>query len=88
MTARLWSRVAITLAVTLIGLYGIFGLPTSLDEAKQNIAERIPLGLDLKGGTHLILQVQVQDAIRHWLGALDFPRGVRVSVDIDPYSFV
>jgi primosomal protein N' (replication factor Y) len=31
---------------------------------------------------------QVQDAIRHWLGALDFPRGVRVSVDIDPYSFV
>ena len=31
---------------------------------------------------------QVQDAIREWLGALDFPRGVRVSVDIDPYSFV
>ncbi|MXP46151.1 primosomal protein N' [Altererythrobacter luteolus] len=31
---------------------------------------------------------QVQDIIRSWLGALDFPRGVRVSVDIDPYSFV
>lgn len=30
---------------------------------------------------------QVQDIIRQWLGALDFPRGVRVSVDIDPYSF-
>lgn len=64
MTSRMWTRVGITLAVTLIGLYGIFGLPTSLDEAKQNIADRIPLGLDLKGGTHLILQVQVQDAIR------------------------
>jgi preprotein translocase subunit SecD len=64
MTARLWSRVAITLAVTLVCLYGIFGLPSSLGEAKQNISERIPLGLDLKGGTHLILQVQVQDAIR------------------------
>ena len=31
---------------------------------------------------------QVQDVIRDWLGQLDFPRGVRVSVDIDPYSFV
>ncbi len=31
---------------------------------------------------------QVQDVIRSWIGALDFPRGVRVSVDIDPYSFV
>jgi preprotein translocase subunit SecD len=56
--------VAITLAVTLVCLYGIFGLPSSLDEAKQNVSERIALGLDLKGGTHLILQVQVQDAIR------------------------
>lgn len=31
---------------------------------------------------------QVQDIIRKWLGTLDFPRGVRVSIDIDPYSFV
>lgn len=31
---------------------------------------------------------QVQDIIRKWLGGLDFPRSVRVSVDIDPYSFV
>jgi len=31
---------------------------------------------------------QVQDVIRQWLGTLDFPRGVRVSVDVDPYSFV
>ncbi len=30
----------------------------------------------------------LQAAIRDWLGPLDFPRGVRVSVDIDPYSFV
>jgi primosomal protein N' (replication factor Y) len=30
----------------------------------------------------------VQDVIRAWLGGLSFPRGVRVSVDIDPYSFV
>ncbi|MDE2436173.1 MAG: primosomal protein N' [Sphingomonadales bacterium] len=31
---------------------------------------------------------QVQDVIRQWLGALSFPPGVRVGVDIDPYSFV
>ncbi|HSG57053.1 MAG TPA: primosomal protein N' [Paracoccaceae bacterium] len=30
----------------------------------------------------------VQDVIRQWLGALTFPPGVRVAVDIDPYSFV
>jgi primosomal protein N' (replication factor Y) len=31
---------------------------------------------------------QLQDVIRDWLGALSFPHGVRVGVDIDPYSFV
>jgi len=32
--------------------------------------------------------VQLQDILRDWLGALEFPPGVRVAVDIDPYSFV
>ena len=31
---------------------------------------------------------RLQDTIREWLGALDHPAGVRVGVDIDPYSFV
>lgn len=31
---------------------------------------------------------QLQDVIREWLGSLKFPVGVRVNVDIDPYSFV
>ncbi|MBC7158673.1 MAG: primosomal protein N' [Porphyrobacter sp.] len=31
---------------------------------------------------------QVQRVIRDWLGALRFPQGVRVAIDIDPYSFV
>ncbi len=30
----------------------------------------------------------LQDIIRSWLGNLDHPAGVRVNVDIDPYSFV
>ena len=31
---------------------------------------------------------ELQKVIRDWLGALSFPSGVRVGVDIDPYSFV
>ena len=31
---------------------------------KQNFGSRIKLGLDLQGGTHLILQVQVNEAVR------------------------
>jgi len=31
---------------------------------------------------------ELQQVIRDWLGALSFPPGVRVGVDIDPYSFV
>jgi primosomal protein N' (replication factor Y) len=32
--------------------------------------------------------VQLQDIIRDWLDGLDFPAGVRVGIDIDPYSFL
>ena len=32
--------------------------------------------------------VQLQQIIRAWLNELSFPQGVRVGVDIDPYSFV
>jgi len=31
---------------------------------------------------------EVQQVIRGWLGALSFPQGVRIAIDIDPYSFV
>ncbi|MBX9885800.1 MAG: hypothetical protein K2X68_12595, partial [Novosphingobium sp.] len=31
---------------------------------------------------------EVQKLIRAWLAPLRFPQGVRVAVDIDPYSFV
>ena len=30
----------------------------------------------------------LQDMLRDWIGALAFPAGVRVGIDIDPYSFV
>ncbi len=37
--------------------------PTSVAQIKDNFSKQIKLGLDLQGGTHLILQVQVQEAI-------------------------
>lgn len=60
-----WKAVFIVLVV-LLCLFGLVGLPqfpTSLAQARDNFSKRIKLGLDLQGGTHLILQVQVNEAI-------------------------
>lgn len=60
-----WKAVFILLVV-LLCLYGLVGLPTfptSARQVKDNFAQRIKLGLDLQGGTHMILQVQVQEAV-------------------------
>ena len=64
MNSKLWRNLIITLVVAGGCLYSVIGLPTSLDDIKAHMAEKINLGLDLKGGTYLIMQVQVQDAIR------------------------
>ncbi len=37
---------------------------------------------------HAQRSVELQSIIREWLGGLNFPRGVRVGVDVDPYSFL
>lgn len=37
---------------------------------------------------HAPRQLDVQTAIRTWLGELKWPSSVRVAVDVDPYSFV
>ena len=60
-----WKALFI-LAVILFCIYFLFGypvFPTSLAQVKDNFSKQIKLGLDLQGGTHLILQVQVQEAI-------------------------
>ncbi|WP_174273303.1 primosomal protein N' [Sphingomonas bacterium] len=37
---------------------------------------------------HARRSLDVQDVIRDWLGPIEWPRGVRVAVDVDPYSFL
>jgi len=55
----------IVIAVTILAcIYGIVDLPTSVAQLKANVAKNIRLGLDLRGGSHLVLQVQVQDAVK------------------------
>jgi preprotein translocase subunit SecD len=65
MTKNLTAKVILIIAVLIFFLFGIFGIPKSLSPSGllTSLQERIHLGLDLKGGTHLILQVQVNDAI-------------------------
>jgi preprotein translocase subunit SecD len=59
-----WKFILIAIVI-LLCIYGLIGIPfpTSLAQVKENVADRIKLGLDLKGGSHLVLQVQVDEAI-------------------------
>jgi len=65
MNKNLLWQLALILGVLLVFLFGIFGIPQSFSGQGLLAAmtNRIHLGLDLRGGTHLILQVQVNDAI-------------------------
>ncbi len=60
----LW-KFAIIVGITLFFLFGIFGIPKSFSRQGliAAVSDHIHLGLDLSGGTHLILQVQVNDAV-------------------------
>jgi preprotein translocase subunit SecD len=59
-----WKFVLIV-GTLLFFLFGIFGKPSSFSRQGllDGLTDHIHLGLDLKGGTHLILQVQVNDAV-------------------------
>ncbi len=65
MKKNLKNKIALIVAVLLICLYGIFGIPSGISGKAllSAISNRIHMGLDLQGGAHLILQVQVADAV-------------------------
>src|SRR5262252_5116299 len=66
MKSNIQWKVIFIVVVILFSIYMFIGypvFPTSVAQIKDNFSRQIKLGLDLQGGTHLILQVQVQDAI-------------------------
>ncbi len=67
----LWIRTGIIIAITLVGFYLVFGprrMPNSSDftwqGVKNNLASNITLGLDLKGGSHLVMRVKTDDYLK------------------------
>ena len=65
------QRTIIILIVTLIGIYIVVGprrRPTVQDFTwsgiKTNLAQNIKLGLDLKGGSHLVMRVKVEEFLK------------------------
>src|SRR5215212_4639130 len=64
-------RTAIIVVITLIALYMVFGPRHSFTAndftwsgIKNNLAGNINLGLDLKGGSHLVMRVKVEEYLK------------------------
>ena len=64
MNNNLKTRLAIIAVVLLVCVWLIIGIPKSKAEIVQNWEHNIRLGLDLKGGSQLVLEVQLQDAFK------------------------
>lgn len=69
--SSLLIRTAIIVVITLVGIYLVFGprrVPVGSDFTwtgiKNNLAENINLGLDLKGGSHLVMRVKTDDYLK------------------------
>lgn len=69
--SSLWIRTVLILAITLAGVYLVIGprrTPTAADFTwsgiKANLAENINLGLDLRGGSHLVMRVRTDEYLR------------------------
>src|SRR5215469_6138871 len=60
MNKRVRTRLLIILAVAILAILRVAGIPPTLAKIKENVH----LGLDLRGGTQLVLQVVTDDAIR------------------------
>jgi preprotein translocase subunit SecD len=64
MQTNITARSVVIVLVILACVYGIIGFPTSIAAIQKNFSNNIHLGLDLKGGSQLVLEVQVQDAVK------------------------
>jgi len=70
MSSNTKVRLLIIVAVTLVCIYGLIrdpdtmGIPTSKQELVDHWRKNIRLGTDLKGGSNLVYQIQMQDAFK------------------------
>ncbi|NNE99738.1 MAG: protein translocase subunit SecD [Pyrinomonadaceae bacterium] len=69
--SSLWIRTAIIIAVTVFGVFLVIGPRGSISSKdftwsgiKGNLAENINLGLDLKGGSHLVMRVKLEEYLQ------------------------
>src|ERR1700676_3611024 len=78
-------KTLLIVAVLLVFVFGIFGIPKGVGPSawKTALTDRIHLGLDLKGGIHLVLQVMVQEAV----GAETDNAVARVQADVQQGGF-
>src|SRR3954463_15030645 len=60
MSKRVRNRLIVIVAITVLSISLFAGFPPSVAKMK----EKVHLGLDLRGGTHLVLEVVTDDAIR------------------------
>jgi preprotein translocase subunit SecD len=65
MKKNLSNKILLIIAVIVICIYGILGVPSGVTGKAllEAMTKRIHLGLDLRGGAHLILQVKVEEAV-------------------------
>ena len=65
MNKNLNKKIALIVAFLAVCIYGIIGAPAGFTgkALQDSITKRIHLGLDLRGGAHLILQVVVSEAV-------------------------
>jgi len=63
MKKNLRTRTIVIVVMILICVVGIINVPKSMTDLKKNFRDNIRLGLDLRGGSHLVLQVKVHEAV-------------------------
>ena len=65
MNKNLNKKIAVIIAFLAVCIYGIIGVPSGFSgkALTQSLTKNIHLGLDLRGGAHLILQVVVSEAV-------------------------
>src|ERR1700733_595698 len=64
MNNNLRVRVLVIIAVLLVCVYFIIGIPKSKAQILANWHDNMHLGLDLRGGSQLVLRVNLQDAFK------------------------